>query len=112
MRPAPSVSSNTYGVRSIAVPATNAGGWGLCARVAVEPISISRGKGLLGKRTWEFHKTPEMLFKSRPSRADTLERREFVKDVPEDDPLKKLKMRFVNGEITEEEYLRMKGILE
>jgi len=80
--------------------------------VAVEPISISRGKGLLGKRTWEFHKTPEMLFKSRPSRADTLERREFVKDVPEDDPLKKLKMRFVNGEITEEEYLRMKGILE
>ncbi len=80
--------------------------------VAVEPISISRGKGLLGKRTWEFHKTPEMLFKSRPSRADTLERREFVKDVPEDDPLKKLKMRFVNGEITEEEYVRMKGILE
>jgi hypothetical protein len=80
--------------------------------VAVEPISISRGKGLLGKRTWEFHKTPEMLFKSRPTRADTLERREFVKDAPEDDPLKKLKMRFVNGEITEEEYLRMKRILE
>ncbi len=53
-----------------------------------------------------------MIFKSRPTRTDTLERREFVKDAPEDDPLKKLKMRFVNGEITEEEYLRMKRILE
>ena len=29
----------------------------------------------------------------------------------DEDPLKALKMRFVNGEITAEEYERMKGIL-
>lgn len=30
----------------------------------------------------------------------------------EDDPLRKLKMRLVEGEITEEEYLRIKRLLE
>lgn len=35
-----------------------------------------------------------------------------VLPVEDEDPLKALKMRFVNGEITAEEYERMKGILE
>jgi hypothetical protein len=80
--------------------------------VAVEPISIKRSKGLIGKMRWEFKKTPETLFKSRPAEADSLERRPFSKGEPEADPLKKLKLRFVNGEISEEEYLRMKELLE
>lgn len=80
--------------------------------VAVEPISIKRSKGLIGKMRWEFKKTPETLFKSRPAEADSLERRPFSKGEPEADPLRKLKLRFVNGEISEEEYLRMKELLE
>ncbi len=80
--------------------------------VAVEPISIKRSKGLIGKMRWEFKKTPEMLFKSRPAGADSLERRPFIKGEPEADPLRKLKLRFVNGEISEEEYLRMRELLE
>ena len=80
--------------------------------VAVEPISIKRSKGLIGKMRWEFKKTPETLFKSRPAGADSLERRPFSKGEPEADPLRKLKLRFVNGEISEEEYQRMKELLE
>ena len=80
--------------------------------VAVEPISIKRSKGLIGKMRWEFKKTPETLFKSRPAGADSLERRPFSKEEPEADPLRKLKLRFVNGEISEEEYQRMKELLE
>ena len=80
--------------------------------VAVEPISIKRSKGLIGKMRWEFKKTPETLFKSRPAEADSLERRPFSKEEPEADPLRKLKLRFVNGEISEEEYQRMKELLE
>lgn len=80
--------------------------------VAVEPISIKRSKGLIGKMRWEFKKTPETLFKSRPAEADSLERRPFSKGEPEADPLRKLKLRFVNGEISEEEYQRMKELLE
>ena len=37
--------------------------------VAVAAISIIRSKRLVGKMTWEFKKTPEMLFKSRPADA-------------------------------------------
>ena len=37
---------------------------------------------------------------------------EVVKPTSSDDPLKLLKIRFVNGEISEEEYLRKKKILE
>ena len=80
--------------------------------VAVEPISIKRSKGLIGKMRWEFKKTPETLFKSRPAEADSLERRPFSKGEPEADPLRKLKLRVVNGEISEEEYQRMKELLE
>ena len=45
-------------------------------------------------------------------KADSLERRPFIKGEPEADPLRKLKLRFVNGEISEKEYLRMKELLE
>ena len=69
--------------------------------LAVEPISIRRKKSLLGKMEWEFRKEAEMLFKTKSDSNSAGA-----------DPLKRLKMRFVNGEITEEEYLRMKKILE
>jgi hypothetical protein len=79
--------------------------------IAVEPISIERRKGLMGKMEWKFTKDTEMLFKARPADAGTLERRDFIKEDVPTDPLKTLKMRFVMGEISEEEYLRKKNLL-
>lgn len=79
--------------------------------VAVDPISIKRSKGLIGKMTWEFKKTPEMLFKSRPADGSSLERRDFFREEANKEALQQLKMRFAKGEITEEEYLRMRDLL-
>jgi hypothetical protein len=79
--------------------------------VAVAPISLKRRKGLLGKMRWEFKKTPEMLFKSRPVDGASLERRDFFRQEANKEALQQLKMRFVKGEITEEEYLRMRELL-
>ncbi|MEE8354408.1 MAG: PH domain-containing protein [Candidatus Bathyarchaeia archaeon] len=79
--------------------------------VAVAPISIIRSKGLIGKMRWEFKKTPEMLFKSRPADGSSLERRDFFREEGNKEALQQLKMRFVKGEITEEEYLRMRDLL-
>ncbi len=79
--------------------------------IAVEPISIERRKGLMGKMEWKFKKGPEMLFKSRPADAGALERRDFIKEDVPVDPLQILKMRFVNDEISEEKYLKMKKLL-
>ena len=80
--------------------------------IAIEPITIKRSKGLMGKMSWDFNKTPEMLFRSRSPDAQTLSRKDFERADSSEDPLQALKMRFVKGEITEEEYLKMKGILE
>ena len=79
--------------------------------VAVAPISIKRSKGLAGKMKWEFKKTPEMLFKSRPADGSILQRRDFFREENNKEALEQLKMRFVKGEITEEEYLRMRDLL-
>jgi len=69
--------------------------------LAVEPISIRRKKSLLGKMEWEFRKEAEMLFRTKSDSKSSGE-----------DPMQRLKIRYVNGEITEEEYTRMKKILE
>ena len=79
--------------------------------VAVAPISIKRSKGFMGKMRWEFKKTPEMLFKSRPADGSSLERRDFFREEDNREALQNLKLRFVKGEITEEEYLRMRDLL-
>ena len=52
-----------------------------------------------------------MLFKSRPADGSSLERREFFREEGNKDALQQLKMRFAKGEITEEEYLRMRDLL-
>lgn len=70
--------------------------------LAVEPISIKRKKSILGKMEWEFKKEAEMLFRTKTESSPS----------SSVDPLSKLKMRFASGEISEEEYLRMKKILE
>ena len=79
--------------------------------VAVAPISIIRSKGFAGKMRWEFKKTPEMLFKSRPADGSSLKRRDFFREEGNKEALQNLKLRFVKGEITEEEYLRMRDLL-
>jgi len=78
--------------------------------VAVEPISIRRSRGLIGKMTWNFKKTPEMIFKSRPDESGSLSSSESKTLFQ--DPLKALQMRFVKGEISKIEYEEMKKILE
>jgi hypothetical protein len=62
--------------------------------IAVEPISIKHEKDLLGKATWEFNKPAEMIVRQRSSDQPK----------PSEDPLDQLKMRFIRGEISEEEY--------
>jgi len=62
--------------------------------IAVEPISIKHEKDLLGKATWEFNKPAEMIVRQRSSDQPK----------PSEDPLDQLKMKFIRGEISEEEY--------
>ena len=78
--------------------------------VAVEPISIRRSRGLIGKMSWNFKKTPEMIFKSKLNELDSPSSNESKTHYQ--DPLKALQMRFVKGEISKEEYQEMKKILE
>ena len=80
--------------------------------VAVEPIRIKRSKGLMGKMTWEFKKTAEMIFKSRAPETTVLQSKSQINDNVSADPLKELKMRLVRGEISKEEYNELKEILE
>ena len=62
--------------------------------IAVEPVSMKRKGELLGMADWEFNKPAEMVFRqTQPVQSKTV-----------DDPLVQLKMRFVKGEISEEEY--------
>ena len=77
-------------------------------RFAVEPVSVKRSRGVLGEMTWELTKEPEVLTRTKP--AD--EPREGKRKTRQDDPLTVLKMRFANGEIDEDEYLRRKRVLE
>lgn len=69
--------------------------------VAIEPIAIKRKKGTLSAE-WEFNKPAEMLFRQQSTSQSKLD----------DDPLNQLKMRFVKGEISEEEYKTKRRILQ
>ena len=77
-------------------------------RIAVEPIGIIRNKGLLGKQSWIFEKTSETLFRSMamPSPPPPPN---FPQ--PQQSPLDMLNMRYARGEITQEEYQRMRQTL-
>jgi hypothetical protein len=79
--------------------------------VAVEAIKIRRKKGLGGRMVWEFKKTPEMIFRSRPPDAGALSYRSREPQKPSDDPLTELKLRLARGEITMEEYVEMEKLL-
>jgi hypothetical protein len=70
--------------------------------IAVEPISIKHEKDLVGKATWQFDKPAEIIFRQQPSQQP--ERSE--------DPLSQLKMRFIKGEISEEEYRAKLRVLQ
>ena len=70
--------------------------------IAVEPISIKHKGELLGIADWEFNKPAEMIFRQQPSNQSKLV----------EDPLIQLKMRFVKGEISEEEYKAKLQVLQ
>ena len=71
-------------------------------KITVEPISIVHKGDLLGISDWEFNKPAEMVFRQTPTiQSQTVE-----------DPLVQLKMRFINGEISEEEYKNKLRVLQ
>jgi len=70
--------------------------------IAVEPISIKHEKDLLDKATWEFNKPEEIIFRQQPSDQPK----------PSEDPLNQLKMRFIRGETSEEEYKAKLRVLQ
>jgi hypothetical protein len=72
-------------------------------RIAVEPITIKRNKGLMGKMSWEFEKSAETLFRSMPHDQPQPQQAQT--------PLEMLNMRYARGEISDEEYQRMKQAL-
>jgi hypothetical protein len=70
--------------------------------IAVEPVSIKHKGELLGIADWEFNKPAEMVFRQNPS----------FQSKPAEDPLVQLKMRFIKGEISEEEYKAKLRVLQ
>jgi len=70
--------------------------------MAVEPISIKHERDLVGEATWQFDKPTEAVFRQQPS------------DQParSEDPVSQLKMRFIKGEISEEEYRAKLRVLQ
>jgi hypothetical protein len=70
--------------------------------IAVEPVSIKHKGELLGMADWEFNKPAEMIFRQNPA----------TQSIPVEDPLVQLKMRFVKGEISEEEYKAKLRVLQ
>lgn len=70
--------------------------------IAVEPISIKHKGELLGISDWEFNKPAEMIFRQNTS----------IQSQPAQDPLVQLKMRFIKGEISEEEYKAKLQVLQ
>ena len=71
-------------------------------KIAVEPVSIKHKGELLGMSDWEFKKPPETVFRQTPS----------IESKPVEDPLVQLKMRFIKGEISEEEYKTKLRVLQ
>ena len=70
--------------------------------IAVEPMSIKHKGELLGRADWEFNKPAEMVFRQNPT---------FQSQTAED-PLVQLKMRFIKGELSEEEYKAKLRVLQ
>jgi hypothetical protein len=70
--------------------------------IAVEPVSMKNKGELLGIADWEFDKPAEAIFRTNPS----------IQSMPAEDPLVQLKMRFVKGEISEEEYAAKLRVLQ
>jgi hypothetical protein len=70
--------------------------------IAVEPVSIKHKGELLGISDWEFNKPAETIFRQNPS----------IQSQPTEDPLVQLKMRFVKGELSEEEYKAKLRVLQ
>jgi Bacterial PH domain len=70
--------------------------------IAVEPISIKHKGELLGIADWEFNKPAEMIFRQNTS----------IQSQPAEDPLVQLKMRFIKGELSEEEYKAKLRVLQ
>jgi hypothetical protein len=71
-------------------------------RIAVEPISIKHSRELIGNETWEFDKPEEIIFREQPSDRPT----------SSEDPLNQLKISFIRGEISEEEYKAKLRVLQ
>ena len=70
--------------------------------IAVEPVSMKREGDLLGMTDWEFNKPAEIVFRQKPS----------FESQAVGDPLDQLKLRFVRGEISEEEYKAKLHVLQ
>ena len=70
--------------------------------IAVEPVSMKREGDLLGMTDWEFNKPAEIVFRQKPS----------FESQAAGDPLDQLKLRFVRGEISEEEYKAKLRVLQ
>jgi hypothetical protein len=70
--------------------------------IAVEPISIKHDRGLVGKATWEFDKPKELIVRQQSSDQPK----------PSEDPLNQLRIRFIRGEISEEEYKAKLRVLQ
>jgi hypothetical protein len=70
--------------------------------IAVEPISIKHERDLVGKATWQFDKPAEIIFRQQPSDQPK----------PSENPENQLKMRFIRGEISEEEYKAKLRVLQ
>ena len=70
--------------------------------IAVEPVSMKREGDLLGMTDWEFNKPAEIVFRQKPS----------FESHAAGDPLDQLKLRFVRGEISEEEYKAKLRVLQ
>lgn len=70
--------------------------------IAVEPVSIRHEGNMLGKEEWEYNKPEEAIFRQQPS---------FQPSIIED-PINQLKLRFIRGEISEEEYKSKLRILQ
>ncbi len=70
--------------------------------IAVEPVAMKRQGDLLGITDWEFNKPEEVVFRQQSSNQQR----------PIDDPLAQLKLRFVKGEISEEEYKAKLRVLQ
>ena len=70
--------------------------------IAVEPVSIKHKGELLGMSDWEFNKPAETVFRQTTS----------IQSQPAENPLVQLKMRFIKGEISEEEYKTKLRVLQ